>query len=341
MFSANKSGGETSSSYRRRVNSREQIPFRSNLFNIDLGQSKAGRVLNISEGGLAVQAIGNSIDDYLPQIRFKFSRSEVWVETAGRVVWANESRDVAGVEFISLSDEGRDQIRDWLAEVRFPHLDVTAEEALQPFCGTKSADPLVTPTTQLTADGELHPTELGALAESVSASVPEDVGWGRYEVLSDGRSRWLIGLFVALSMIGLVLFFLGRHVHKARIDQHEPQEKTVAEAIQSPIGKPANSEHPMPATALSKPVGPSKQGPGFVLQTAAMAHEQNAKALADSLRQRNFPAFVVKSDSDHLYRVYVGPYPDQHSAANTDTELVRQGFTAILKSWSPPRNAEY
>jgi hypothetical protein len=89
MFGICRSGGETPSSYRRRVCTREQIPFRPNLLNIELGQTTAGRVLNISEGGLAVQTIPNSIDDYMPQIRFKFSRSEVWVETAGRVVWTN------------------------------------------------------------------------------------------------------------------------------------------------------------------------------------------------------------------------------------------------------------
>jgi cell division protein FtsN len=341
MFDANKSSGELSSSYRRRVFSRENIPFRHNLFNIDLGQSKTGRVLNISEGGLAVRTIANSIDDYLPQIRFKFSRSEAWVETGGRVVWSNESRDVAGVEFTSLSDEGRDQIREWLAEVRSPDPKVTTEEALQPLYTTKSANSLVNAATQITADGEFHPTQLGALPERASAPLPEDAGWRRGEDLSGGRSRLLIGLFVGLLMTGIILFFLGRFVHKTQIDKQEPQGKTVAEATQLPIGKPANSELPMPATAVSKPAGPAKQVSGFVLQTGAMVHEENAKALADSLRQRNFPAFVAKSGSDHLYRVYVGPYPDHHSAVNIDTELVQQGFAAILKSWSPPSRAEY
>jgi hypothetical protein len=340
MFGANTSGIGTSLSYRRRVYSREKIPFKDNLFNIELGRSTAGRVLNISEGGVAVQTIANSIDDYLPQIRFKFSRSEVWVETGGRGVWANESRDVAGIEFISLPDEGRDQIREWLAEVRSPLREVTAEEELQPFYATKSADSLVNPATQITADGEFHPTQLGPLAEPVSASAREDVAWGRDQDLSNGRSRLLIGLFVVLSMTGLILFFLGRFVQKTRIDKREPQDKTVAEAIQLPMGKPANSELPMHATALSKPAGHSEHVSGFVLQTAAMVREENAKALADSLRQRNFPAFVVKSGSDHLYRVYVGPYPDHHSALNIDTDLLQQGFTGILKNWSPPSRAE-
>src|ERR1700676_4759379 len=133
MSGTHKSGGGMWSSYDRRAYPREQISFPRNLFYIDLGGSKTGTVLNISEGGLAVQAIANSIDDL---IRFKFSKSETWVETRGRVVWANGSRDMAGLEFISLSDEGRDQIREWLAEIHTPQSDVTAEEEQHPFPST-------------------------------------------------------------------------------------------------------------------------------------------------------------------------------------------------------------
>src|ERR1700722_128343 len=341
MLGAHRSGGETPSSYRRRVCTREQIPSRPDLLNIDLGQTTAGRVLNISEGGFAVQTIPNSIDDYIPQIRFKFSRSEFWVETAGQVVWINESRNVAGVEFINLCHEGRNQIRKWLGESRSPHRDVLAEEALQPFYSTKSADPLVAPVHELTADGEFHPTELRARAESVSVLAREDVGWGRDEVPSNRRTRVLICLIVAMSITGLTLFVLRHSFHKARIDQQETQDKTVAEVIQVPIGEQDNTEPPTPTTTLSKPVGPSEQMPGFVLQAGAMVLEENAKALADSLRQRNFPAFMVKYGSNHLYRVYVGPYPDHRSAVEIDTELAHQGFTAILKSWSPPSKPEY
>jgi cell division septation protein DedD len=150
----------------------------------------------------------------------------------------------------------------------------------------------------------------------------------------------LIGLFIALSITGLTWFFLRHPFYKARIGQQETHDKTVAKAIQVPIGKPDNSEPPTPTT-LSTPIGPSEEMPGFVLQAGAMALEENAKALAESLRQRNFPAFMVKSGFNHLYRVYVGPYPDRHSAVDIDTELAHQGFTGILKSWSPSSKPEY
>ena len=335
MFAAIKPGGKTSSSYRRRVYPR--VPIRRNSFCLDLGQNKACRVLNISEGGLAVQAIANSIENCLPRMRFKFSGSEVWVETGGRVIWVNESRDVAGVEFISLSDEGRDQIREWLAEVRPPQVNVTAQEALQPFHVTNPPDRLDSAASELTGDDGFHPIELGAFAQPGDTSARENVGGERAQYLGDRRWLSLTGLLVFLSTIGLTFFFLGSYVHNAWMDRQQPQDKTVADAIKPPIAKLPSSEHLMAATTLPKPVDPTTQVFGYVLQTAAMAHEENAKALAGLLRQRTFPAFVVNSGSSHFYIVYVGPYRNYHSAVNIDTELLRQGFTAILKRWSPTK----
>src|ERR1700730_6516875 len=337
MSGTHKSGGGMWSSYDRRAYPREQISFPRNLFYIDLGGSKTGTVLNISEGGLAVQAIANSIDDFWPQIRFKFSKSETWVETRGRVVWANGSRDMAGLEFISLSDEGRDQIREWLAEIHTPQSDVTAEEAFQLLQATNSADPSISPASHHADDGEFCSTELGSFAQPARSSVPKNLGLESDQDLSDRKTRSRIGLLLGLSIAGLVLFFLARRVNSLWIGRQEPRDKTVAEATQLPVGKPAASEVSAPVTASAEPVVPSKQAPRFVLPTATMSHEENADALAHTLQQRNFPAFVFKSHFDDFYRVYVGPYHVRDSAMNIDRELARQGFTAILRSWSPPK----
>src|SRR6202011_988600 len=99
MVGAFNPNGEISPSYRRRIYPRERVSVRRIAFDLDLGPGTACRVLNISEGGLAIQAVENCIEYRLTRIRFKFFRSHVWVETGGRVVWANELRDVAGVEF--------------------------------------------------------------------------------------------------------------------------------------------------------------------------------------------------------------------------------------------------
>ena len=71
-----------------------------------------------------------------------------------------------------------------------------------------------------------------------------------------------------------------------------------------------------------------------MLQVGAMAHEENANALAGSLRQMNFPAFVFKSPTARLHRVIVGPY-NSSDAQKTKSELEKLGFQAIRTEWKP------
>ena len=82
---------------------------------IELGQHNGGIVLNISEGGLAVQAVRSIVDALLPQIRFQFSESLTWTEANVRVAWTSASRKMAGLEFLDLPDESRARIREWIS----------------------------------------------------------------------------------------------------------------------------------------------------------------------------------------------------------------------------------
>jgi cell division septation protein DedD len=68
-----------------------------------------------------------------------------------------------------------------------------------------------------------------------------------------------------------------------------------------------------------------------VVQVAALVREADALALAEALHQRNFPAFVVEPQTDHFYRVQVGPYADIRSAKSVLQQLKSQGFESIIK----------
>lgn len=72
----------------RRHHLRQPAPFGY----IELGKHNGGIVLNIGEGGLAVQAVRSVIDPHLSQVRFEFSESKNWIEAKGRVIWTNASR---------------------------------------------------------------------------------------------------------------------------------------------------------------------------------------------------------------------------------------------------------
>jgi hypothetical protein len=81
---------------------------------VELDEGNGGIVLNISEGGLSVQAYTSVIDDVLPEVRFQLSESEGWIHANARVSWTSESRKLAGLEFVDLPDDARLQIKEWL-----------------------------------------------------------------------------------------------------------------------------------------------------------------------------------------------------------------------------------
>jgi cell division septation protein DedD len=60
-------------------------------------------------------------------------------------------------------------------------------------------------------------------------------------------------------------------------------------------------------------------------------HQDDALALAQALQQKKFPAFVIPPGSDKLFRVQVGPYPDNQSATNARQQLEAKGFKSIIK----------
>jgi len=101
---------ETSLLSERRIQVRQRVL----LSCLELGEDNGGIVLNISQGGLALQAIAELIDDESPKMRFQLSQSQTWVEAKGRIAWRSDSKKAVGVEFIALPDEAREQIQAWI-----------------------------------------------------------------------------------------------------------------------------------------------------------------------------------------------------------------------------------
>jgi cell division septation protein DedD len=107
---------------------------------------------------------------------------------------------------------------------------------------------------------------------------------------------------------------------------------------------PPNSITPRGPSAMAKQApapAPPKEPAGYqppamgkgaiVLQLAALKREGDAMALADALKQKSFPSFVVTSTADSLYRVQVGPYTDLQAANVAKQSLAHEGFNSIIK----------
>jgi cell division septation protein DedD len=70
----------------------------------------------------------------------------------------------------------------------------------------------------------------------------------------------------------------------------------------------------------------------YLVQVAAVSKPDDAEALVDALKKKQYSAFVASnSNTDKLYRVQVGPFGDIKEAEATRTRLINDGYSPILK----------
>jgi periplasmic protein TonB len=81
---------------------------------VRLGETNGGILLNVSEEGLAFTAAEPLAGEFILRLRFQLAEKAEWIEASGRIVWLNDSKKGAGVEFIDISNAGREQIRQWI-----------------------------------------------------------------------------------------------------------------------------------------------------------------------------------------------------------------------------------
>ena len=73
-------------------------------------------------------------------------------------------------------------------------------------------------------------------------------------------------------------------------------------------------------------------GPGYFVQVAAVSKQDDAQALVDALKKKQYPAFTANTTpSDKLFHVQVGPFADLKDAEATKAKLVSDGYNPILK----------
>ncbi len=121
---------------------------------------------------------------------------------------------------------------------------------------------------------------------------------------------------------------------QAAADHLQPPPKSLTpSAPKAAALKPAAtpSKTPKPAKPSGGAGGPLIPQGAIMLQVAAVTHQEDALALAQALQQKKFPAFVLTPGADKLYRVQVGPYADNQSAANARKDLEAKGFKSIVK----------
>lgn len=86
--------------------------------------------------------------------------------------------------------------------------------------------------------------------------------------------------------------------------------------------------HPAPdATAATPP--PTT---GYFVQVAAVTRQEDADALVEALKKKQYPAFIPSNAAgDKFYRVQVGPFTDIKDAELMRGRLTGDGYNPILK----------
>lgn len=104
----------------------------------------------------------------------------------------------------------------------------------------------------------------------------------------------------------------------------ESRADTSSGSAPANTGSPPASSGVDPATAM-----PTS---GYFVQVAAVSKQEDANALVDALKKKEYPAFVASAAAnDKLFRVQLGPFSDVKDAEATRTKLVADGYSPILK----------
>jgi DedD protein len=93
-----------------------------------------------------------------------------------------------------------------------------------------------------------------------------------------------------------------------------------------------SSQPAQPAQPTSVDPSTTLPATGYFVQVAAVSKQEDAQALVDALKKKDYPAFVAaQSAVDKLFRVQLGPFAEAKDAEAMRTRLIGDGYSPILK----------
>jgi DedD protein len=95
-------------------------------------------------------------------------------------------------------------------------------------------------------------------------------------------------------------------------------------ASTAPKSPPADSNPPPELSAVSPQSA-------YYVQVAAVSKQEDAGALVDALKKKQYAAFASNTPGDKLFHVQVGPFADVKDAEIARSKLVSDGYNPILK----------
>ncbi len=173
-----------------------------NLAYVRLDQANGGIIRDLSESGIAIQAVAPLRVNQEVSLRFELLNPRARVEARGRVAWADPLGQ-AGMEFLDIAERSRHMLKDWI----FTQLMATAQHAERAESifihqkGTESA-------TELTFSDEARPAiALQPDEEDSQASV--QVLGSPFRISARGISRMVDSLVLLCAVLLFAIISLG------------------------------------------------------------------------------------------------------------------------------------
>jgi DedD protein len=116
--------------------------------------------------------------------------------------------------------------------------------------------------------------------------------------------------------------------YKAVENKGADSQLTAAQPAANPPEGSAPAADGKPAAADPVALPPVN---GYYVQVAAVSKQEDAEALVDALKKKQYPAFAANTPPDALFHVQVGPYGDLKDAEIMRAKLVSDGYNPILK----------
>ena len=118
-------------------------------------------------------------------------------------------------------------------------------------------------------------------------------------------------------------------------------EKTADAALTPQDAKPASITPTASAATSNVEAGPkaatdaastTASAGAYFVQVAAVSREEDAEALVEALKKKQYPAFTANNPAtDKFYHVQVGPYADMKEAETMRGRLISDGYNPIVK----------
>lgn len=107
-----------------------------------------------------------------------------------------------------------------------------------------------------------------------------------------------------------------------------PQLEKAADPAASPAGDSAAVK---PVAQAAPAAGTPNAGPEYMVQVAAVSKQEDANALVDALRKKQYPVFIASAPGDALFHVQLGPFSDPKDADAMRSRLLSDGYNPIVK----------